>query len=196
MTRPEDKNMDELVALCKRRGFVYPASEIYGGLRGFWDYGPLGTALKNNIRDWWWHCMVDCPPIGPDGDPVSIVGLDSAIIQNPKTWQHSGHVGGFNDPMMDDTETKQRFRADHLVVLIDVKEFGSLLSSTDFDALSIGKGDVFPKALGSVVAGDAKEAMGQYLLNPKLIPLTNGKKVTRISVEHELSEEHVRHLSV
>ncbi|MEM6506097.1 MAG: glycine--tRNA ligase, partial [Planctomycetota bacterium] len=90
------------------------ASEIYGGLRGFWDYGPLGTALKNNIRDWWWRCMVDCPPIGPDGEPVSIVGLDSAIIQNPKTWEHSGHVGGFNDPMVDDTETKQRFRADHL----------------------------------------------------------------------------------
>ncbi|MEM9111300.1 MAG: glycine--tRNA ligase, partial [Planctomycetota bacterium] len=117
MTAPEEKNMDELVALCKRRGFVYPASEIYGGLRGFWDYGPLGTALKNNIRDWWWRCMVDCPPIGPDGEPVSIVGLDSAIIQNPKTWEHSGHVGGFNDPMMDDTETKQRFRADHLIGL-------------------------------------------------------------------------------
>ena len=117
MTRPEDKNMDELVALCKRRGFVYPASEIYGGLRGFWDYGPLGTALKNNIRDWWWRCMVDCPPIGPDDEPVSIVGLDSAIIQNPKTWQHSGHVGGFNDPMVDCKETKSRYRADHLWVM-------------------------------------------------------------------------------
>ena len=117
MTAPEDKNMDELVALCKRRGFVYPASEIYGGLRGFWDYGPLGTALKNNIRDWWWRCMVDCPPIGPDGEPVSIVGLDSAIIQNPKTWQHSGHVGGFNDPMVDCTETKKRYRADHVMLV-------------------------------------------------------------------------------
>ena len=116
-TAPEDKNMDELVALCKRRGFVYPASEIYGGLRGFWDYGPLGTALKNNIRDWWWRCMVDCPPIGPDGEPVSIVGLDSAIIQNPKAWQHSGHVGGFNDPMVDCTETKKRYRADHVMVV-------------------------------------------------------------------------------
>ncbi|MEM1207678.1 MAG: glycine--tRNA ligase [Planctomycetota bacterium] len=112
---PADKSMDDIVALAKRRGFVYPASEIYGGLRGFWDYGPLGTALKNNIRDWWWRCTVECPPIGPDGDPVSIVGLDSAIIQNPKTWQHSGHVGGFNDPMIDDKVTKQRFRADHLI---------------------------------------------------------------------------------
>jgi glycyl-tRNA synthetase len=128
MTRPEDKNMDELVALCKRRGFVYPASEIYGGLRGFWDYGPLGTALKNNIRDWWWRCMVDCPPSGPDGEPVSIVGLDSAIIQNPKTWEHSGHVGGFNDPMVDCTESKKRYRADHLVFLVATNIEGPVLA--------------------------------------------------------------------
>ena len=116
-TAPADKSMDDLVALCKRRGFVYPASEIYGGLRGFWDYGPLGTQLKNNIRDWWWKCMVECPPIGPDGEPVSIVGLDSAIIQNPKTWEHSGHVGGFNDPLVDCKESKKRYRADHLLVI-------------------------------------------------------------------------------
>jgi len=109
---PESKSMEDLVALCKRRGFVYPASEIYGGINGFWDYGPLGTQLKNNIRDWWWRCMVECPPIGPDGHPVDIVGLDTAIIQNPKTWEASGHVGGFSDPMVDDRETKQRFRAD------------------------------------------------------------------------------------
>ena len=107
--------MEDLVALCKRRGFVYPASEIYGGINGFWDYGPLGVQLKNNIRDHWWHAMVECPPIGPDGQPLHIVGLDSSIIQNPKTWEASGHVGGFNDPMVDDTETKQRFRADHAV---------------------------------------------------------------------------------
>ncbi|MEM1098632.1 MAG: glycine--tRNA ligase, partial [Planctomycetota bacterium] len=110
--------MDELVSLCKRRGFVYPASEIYGGLNGFWDYGPLGTALKNHIRDWWWKCLVECPPVGPDGEPVSIVGLDSAIIQNPKVWQASGHVGGFSDPMVDCTETKKRYRADQIEVLV------------------------------------------------------------------------------
>ena len=114
---PASKSMDELVALCKRRGFVYPASEIYGGLNGFWDYGPLGTALKNNIRDHWWKHMVECPPIGPDGNPVSIVGLDSSIIQNPKTWEASGHVGGFSDPMVDCTETKKRFRADKVFVV-------------------------------------------------------------------------------
>jgi glycyl-tRNA synthetase len=115
---PASKSMEALVALCKRRGFVYPASEIYGGINGFWDYGPLGTALKNNIRDHWWKHMVDCPPIGPDGEPVSMVGLDSSIIQNPKAWVASGHVGGFSDPMVDCNETKKRYRADQVEVLI------------------------------------------------------------------------------
>jgi glycyl-tRNA synthetase len=108
--------MEKLVSLCKRRGFIYPASEIYGGLNGFWDYGPLGVLLKNNIRDWWWQNMVECPPIGPDGHPIDMVGIDTAIIQNPKTWVASGHVGGFSDPMVDCRETKKRYRADHLWV--------------------------------------------------------------------------------
>lgn len=117
MTQTVTKSMDAIVSLCKRRGFVYPASEIYGGINGFWDYGPLGTALKNNIRDDWWRNMVDCPPIDPDtNQPVQIVGLDSSIIQNPKTWEASGHVGGFNDPMADCTETKKRYRADQVLV--------------------------------------------------------------------------------
>jgi glycyl-tRNA synthetase len=110
--------MESIVSLCKRRGFIYQASEIYGGLRGFWDYGPLGVLLKNNIRDWWWKCMVECPPIGPDGHPVEIVGLDSAIIQHPKVWKASGHVDGFNDPMVDCRETKNRYRADHVKVYV------------------------------------------------------------------------------
>lgn len=109
--------MDDLVALCKRRGFIFPASEIYQGINGFWDLGPLGTELRNNIRDAWWQDMVRCPPLGPDGQPVSIVGLDSAIVQNPKVWEASGHVGGFNDPMVDCRETKSRYRQDHVCVL-------------------------------------------------------------------------------
>ena len=113
-TDPAEKSMEEIVSLCKRRGFVYPASEIYGGINGFWDYAPLGVLLKNNIRDWWWKRLVECPPIGPDGDPLQIVGVDTSIIQNPKTWIASGHVGGFSDPMIDDRETKRRYRADHL----------------------------------------------------------------------------------
>ncbi|MGE4313979.1 MAG: glycine--tRNA ligase [Pseudobdellovibrionaceae bacterium] len=110
-------DMKDLVSLCKRRGFIFPASEIYGGINGFWDYGPLGVELKNNIRDLWWKAMVITPPVGPDGMPVQIVGVDSAIIQNPKAWVASGHVGGFSDPMVDCRETKRRYRADHLNVL-------------------------------------------------------------------------------
>jgi glycyl-tRNA synthetase len=115
VTLTPSQKMANLVALCKRRGFVFPASEIYGGLNGFWDFGPLGAQLKNNIRDTWWHDMVNCPPIGPDGEPLSIVGLDSAIIQNPKTWIASGHAAGFADMMVDCRETKNRYRADHIV---------------------------------------------------------------------------------
>jgi glycyl-tRNA synthetase len=109
--------MERIVALCKRRGFVFPASEIYGGLNGFWDYGPLGVELKNNLRDAWWRDMVRTPPLGPEGRPLTIVGLDSAIIQNPRTWEASGHIGGFSDPMVDCRETKARYRADHVEVL-------------------------------------------------------------------------------
>jgi glycyl-tRNA synthetase len=109
--------MDDIMSLCKRRGFIYQASEIYGGINGFWDYGPLGTMLKRNLREAWWQDVVMMPcwgRKGPDGEPVTNLPLDTCIIQNPKVWEASGHVAGFNDPMVDDKETKQRFRADHL----------------------------------------------------------------------------------
>ena len=107
-------SMDPLVALCKRKGFIFPASEIYGGINGFWDFGPLGVELKNNLRDAWWRDMVRNPPVGPDGRQLQIVGLDSAIIQNPRVWEASGHVAGFTDPMVDCRTCKARFRADHV----------------------------------------------------------------------------------
>jgi glycyl-tRNA synthetase len=109
-------SMQKIVALCKRRGFVFQASEIYGGLNGFWDYGPLGVLLKNNIRDAWWREMVLRPPLGKDGEPIQMVGIDTAIIQHPQTWVASGHAGGFSDPMVDCHESKGRYRADQLVV--------------------------------------------------------------------------------
>jgi len=117
MAQPDTQVMNRIVSLAKRRGFVYPASEIYGGLNGFWDFGPLGTELKNNLRDAWWRDTVLCPPTGPDGKPLSIVGLDSTIIQHPTTWVASGHVGGFADLMSDCRETKLRYRADHVLCL-------------------------------------------------------------------------------
>ncbi len=123
------KDMKDIVALCKRRGFVFAASDIYGGLNGFWDYGPLGVELKNNLRDLWWKAMVTCPPIGPDGVPVEIVGLDSSIIQNPKAWVASGHVGGFSDPMRKCPGCGHFVRADHLweIIVRDSEWFNSLL---------------------------------------------------------------------
>lgn len=111
-------NMNDLVSLCKRRGFIFKASEIYGGINGFWDYGPLGVALKNNIRDVWWRDMVTCPPLDKDGRPLKIYGLDSSIIQNPTVWKASGHLDNFSDPMVDCRDTKIRYRADQLVVYL------------------------------------------------------------------------------
>ncbi len=99
--------MDKLVSLCKGRGFIFAGSEIYGGLANTWDYGPLGVELKNNIKKAWWKKFVQESPYN--------VGLDAAILMNPQTWQASGHLGGFADPLMDCRECKERFRADKLI---------------------------------------------------------------------------------
>src|SRR5438105_12495489 len=104
--------MEKLVALCGRRGVIFQSSEIYGGINGFWDYGPLGVELKRNIKEVWWHDMVHNPPPGPDGQEISMVGVDCAIIMNPRVWEASGHVGGFADHMVDCKKCRKRFRAD------------------------------------------------------------------------------------
>jgi glycyl-tRNA synthetase len=106
--------MDKLTALCKRRGFIFQSSEIYGGLNGFWDYGPAGAQLKKNIRDSWWSAYIRNGHPGPDGSRFDIVGLDSAIVMHPEVWKVSGHVTSFSDPMVDCRKCKQRFRADQL----------------------------------------------------------------------------------
>src|SRR4051795_13198181 len=110
-------DMDRLVSLCRRRGFIFQSSEIYGGINGFWDYGPLGVELKKNVKEDWWQDMVRNPPPGPDGQEITMVGLDCSIIMNPKVWEASGHVGGFSDPMVDCKESKKRYRADQLMVV-------------------------------------------------------------------------------
>ncbi len=99
-------DLDTLFSLCKRRGFVYPSSEIYGGFGGFWDYGPLGVEMKRNIRDAWWRETVQLRE--------DVVGLDAAIIMNPKTWEASGHVKEFVDRLVECNDCKQRFREDEL----------------------------------------------------------------------------------
>lgn len=102
-----EKTMDKVVALAKARGFVYPGSEIYGGLANTWDYGPLGVELKNNVKKAWWKKFVQESPYN--------VGVDCAILMNPEVWVASGHVGGFNDPLMDCKECHERFRADNII---------------------------------------------------------------------------------
>ncbi|MBQ8942361.1 MAG: glycine--tRNA ligase [Firmicutes bacterium] len=102
-----EKTMDKIVALAKSRGFVYAGSEIYGGLANTWDYGPLGVELKNNVKKAWWSKFVQQNPYN--------VGVDCAILMNPEVWVASGHVGGFNDPLMDCKDCKERFRADNII---------------------------------------------------------------------------------
>jgi len=102
-----EKTMDKIVALCKGRGFIFPGSEIYGGLANTWDYGPLGVELKNNVKKAWWKKFVQ--------ENKYNVGLDAAILMNPQTWVASGHLAGFSDPLMDCKECKERFRADKII---------------------------------------------------------------------------------
>ena len=102
----QDATMEKIVSLAKRRGFVYPGSEIYGGLSGTWDYGPLGVALKNNIKKSWWRDFVD--------SREDVYGLDAAILMNHKVWEASGHVSGFSDPLVECSKCNQRFRKDQL----------------------------------------------------------------------------------
>lgn len=129
-------SMDKVVSLCKRRGFVFQGSEIYGGLKGTWDLGPLGVALNNNIKREWWKMFVE--------DREDMYGLDAAILMNAKTWEASGHTGaGFCDPLVEDIETGERFRADHLLKDNGIEADG--LTIEQIDTLIAEKGVKSPK---------------------------------------------------
>ena len=102
-----DNNLlEKIVALCKRRGFIYPGSEIYGGLSGTWDYGPAGAELKKNLKDLWWKDTVQMRD--------DVVGVDAAIMMNPRAWEASGHTEAFSDPLVECNFCNKRFRADHV----------------------------------------------------------------------------------
>jgi glycyl-tRNA synthetase len=103
----QENKMEKIISLCKRRGFIFQGSEIYGGLAGTWDYGPLGVALKKNIENIWWKRFVT--------DREDMYGMDAAILMNQNVWKASGHVAGFADPLVEDLKTKKRYRADHLL---------------------------------------------------------------------------------
>ena len=132
--------METVVSLCRRRGFIFQSSEIYGGINGFFDYGPLGVELRKNIKDAWWHNFVQTRD--------DVVGLDASIVMNPKVWEASGHVGGFSDPMVDCKESKMRYRADHI-----------FFSEVKVDGEIIGYVSVLEDAEMETTAQDAAEKM-------------------------------------
>lgn len=120
---PKPVSMDDIVSLCKRRGFIFQGSEVYGGLAGTWDYGPLGVALKRNIMQLWWKMFVE--------DREDMYGVDAAILMNQKVWQASGHVDTFNDPLVIDLKTNLRYRADHLLKDAGIDAAGLSLDELD-----------------------------------------------------------------
>jgi glycyl-tRNA synthetase len=136
-------SLEDIASLAKRRGFIYQGSEIYGGLAGTWDYGPLGVQLKRNITDLWWKTFVENRP--------DMYGIDAAILMNQRVWQASGHVGGFHDPLVEDLKTKKRYRADHLLEDAGV-EGVTAMSLEQMDAVIKEKGIKSPdgNALGDI----------------------------------------------
>lgn len=138
--------MDKVVALCKRRGFIYPGSEIYGGLAGTWDYGPAGTELKRNLKELWWKEMVQLRE--------DIVGLDAAIMMNPKAWEASGHVEAFSDPLVECKICHQRFRADKEV---EIKEHETTHKEEKVEWTSPEQFNLLVKAYLGVLEGKQSE---------------------------------------
>jgi glycyl-tRNA synthetase len=181
--------MEKIVSLCKRRGFIFPSSEIYGGLNGCWDYGPLGVELKRNVKQAWWNDMIaqhDETTAMP-GAPSSfaMVGLDSSLLMNAKVWEASGHVGGFSDPMVDDRETRARYRADQLAV------FSLELVAAD------GEVDRYDEVLfaapGEVGKTDDKELFEPHRKRIAAVQKNNpGKQIRAALVPDALQDERLR----
>jgi glycyl-tRNA synthetase len=179
--------MEKIVALCRRRGFIFGSSEIYGGIGGFWDYGPLGCELKRNIKDAWWFDNVRNPPLGPNGREYQMVGVDCSIIMNPKVWEASGHVGGFKDPMVTckAERCKKLFRADQLWVVVvrlgdsakrEVLAYYSYVAGSGDEALDfVDKEKPLKTALGRIVEKTPLNYMACFEA-PQILPqnwLTN-----------------------
>ncbi len=180
-TTAPGKSMDAIVALCRRRGFIFQSSEIYGGINGFWDYGPLGVELKRNLKEAWWHDIVRCPADGPDGKPLDMVGLDCTIIMNPKVWVASGHVGGFNDPMVENEKTKKRYRADQIYGLYKRYRSEDSIELQLKELIDLAHDKTLQPPYGpnlTCTAGSASEAFGYFQGALQKTPY----KITRIDV--------------
>ena len=183
------ESMEKIVSLCKRRGFIFPSSEIYGGLNGAWDYGPLGVELKRNLKQAWWEDMIahhdETESVAGAPSPFGMVGLDSALLMNPKVWEASGHVGGFSDPMVDDRETRARYRADQLAV------FGLEIVAADGGVTSYN--DVLFAAPGEIGKTDNAELFEPHRKRIASIQKSNpGKQVRPVAVPNALQDEALR----
>jgi glycyl-tRNA synthetase len=136
---PTKIDMAKFAKFCKDMGFIYQSSEIYGGINGFWDYGPLGVELKKNIKEAWWQDMVRNPPPGPDGQEIRMVGLDCSIIMNPKVWKASGHADGFSDPMVNCDKCRRLLRADKVQIAGAIVEGSPRGVSVEADSRADGE---------------------------------------------------------
>ena len=182
--------MEKIVSLCKRRGFIFQSSEIYGGINGFWDYGPLGAELKRNLRDTWWRAMTR--------EREDVVGIDATIIMHPGIWKASGHVDTFSDPMADCLVTKKRFRADHVESQSGVlhRFVGAIPRRVLFDFfLSTTPPDywarfLFPTALGRAKTPDDVFKMLQGGLQDQGAPPESDEVLGRVA--HQLFDAIVR----
>lgn len=178
-------DMEKLVSLCKRRGFIFPSSEIYGGVNGFWDYGPLGVELKRNIKDAWWQDMITRHDdlVAPAGSPAAyeMVGLDSSIIMHPKVWEASGHLGGFSDPMVDCRETKERYRADQIYVYRYETPAGTLAVALTGGTESDARADL-EKRLSALSRKGSLKVKIKELADPTVFPYLEVSTADRAGV--------------
>ncbi len=170
------KDMDSIVSLCKRRGFLFQSSEIYGGLNGFWDYGPLGVELKRNVRDAWWRDMIARHDeySAPAGAPraFGMVGIDCSIIMHPQVWKCSGHYDLFHDVKSDCKTCKARFRVDHLRVNVAFRDNVPLRCVTYVEGVeNAGLSNSKKAALDSALRGGPAGESGQYSLDQYLVEM-------------------------
>ncbi|HTP57089.1 MAG TPA: glycine--tRNA ligase, partial [Candidatus Paceibacterota bacterium] len=159
--------MEKVVSLCKRRGFVFPGSEIYGGLANSWDFGPLGTELKNNLRDWWWWRFVQSRD--------DMVGIDAAVIMNPKVWEASGHVAGFSDPLVECRNCHARFRADQIDLAAPCPNCGKKGMFTEPKQFNL----LFQTSIGSVEGDKGRAYLRGEIAQAMFVNFKNVLNTTR-----------------
>ncbi len=179
---PSQQLLEKIVSLAKRRGFIFQSSEIYGGLNGCWDYGPLGVEMLRNLKDAWWRAMTQ------RGD---IEGLDASILMHPKVWEASGHVQNFSDPMVDCRECKSRYRVDHLFAEMSEKKLKSITKSLVLETRDFTKDQLAELVTGMIEQNDS---IFGSLVEQELIPCPNCGRTKTFTVPRSFNlmfETHI-----